>query len=356
MNVRHFRVRGKPRVLSRLYAWRTEERCMAPLARTAALLAMPLVFAQPCYAGMARDLADCGASDRPASASACTRVLESGRLPRSQFYIGYFNRGWSHYNDGDNEAALKDFNRAAKANPSYADTYFSRAVVQQARGERASSLVDLNRYLELKPDDWIVRFNRALLLRKHGEPGLALAELDAAAAAPKSDLQKVTVLRALVLSDTGDNAAARVHAENAIAAEPGGASAYFARALVGFREENLDEALRDAEKAVSLKDDFPAAHTLLGRIAEARGDEAAGKAHYDRAVALPAKSIDARAAREEAQGRLIALERIGAAGAPSDGPAAAARTAEAGAALGGLDCRHYVPAAGTTIAVACGSE
>ena len=141
----------------------------------------PLAYTAPSQAGMTKDLSDCTASDRPTSAAACTRVMNSGRLPDEQFYIGHYNRGWSYFNAGDNDRALADFDKSIKYLSTYADTYYSRAVVQHDRGEREKSLADLDRYLELKSGDWEAHFKRALMFRRRGEPDRAFSELQKAA-------------------------------------------------------------------------------------------------------------------------------------------------------------------------------
>ncbi len=97
-------------------------------------------------AGMTQDLADCTAADRKTSADACTRVMNSGRLPREQIYIGHFNRGWSYFNAGNLEKALADFDKSVTANPAYADTYFSRAD-DPARARRARPIARRSRPL-----------------------------------------------------------------------------------------------------------------------------------------------------------------------------------------------------------------
>ncbi len=184
----------------------------------AGVVLLQLVYAAPSQAGMNKDLADCTASDRPTSAAACTRVMNSGRLPDEQFYIGHYNRGWSYFNAGDNDRALADFDKSIKYLSTYADTYYSRAVVQHDRGEREKSLADLDRYLELKSGDWEAHFKRALMFRRRGEPDRAFSELQKAANLNPTE-QKIVALRALALSDMGEQGPARADADKAIAAE-----------------------------------------------------------------------------------------------------------------------------------------
>ena len=71
----------------------------------------------PSFAGMNEDLADCAAAKGRESANACTRVMDSGRLPRDEFYIGYFNRGAGYRKAGDLDAADLDDLRSGHAGP-----------------------------------------------------------------------------------------------------------------------------------------------------------------------------------------------------------------------------------------------
>ena len=306
------------------------------------LVLLPFGLASPSFAGMNQDLTDCTASDKSTSADACTRVLDSGRLPTEQHYIAYYNRAWSHFNAGESSDAVADFDLSLKRNPDYADTYYSRAIVHHERGERAEALSDVDSYVEKKSSDWQAYFNRALLMRRMGELDRAKADAEKAASLKPAE-RKITVLEALILSDKEDNAAARVKADQAINDAPDNASGYYARGLISFRENKLDPAAKDVEKAISVKDAFPAAHTLLGRIAEAKGDNGSASKHYRRSLDIPAKSVDARAAHDEARERLDAL--------PGEKSDRVALSNAAASTTGG--CRKFIPAVSITVAVEC---
>jgi tetratricopeptide (TPR) repeat protein len=150
---------------------------MARRFRFVGIALLPIAAAVPAHAGMKQDLADCTAADRPASAGACTRVMNSGRLPDEQFYIGHYNRGWSYLNSGEYDKALADFDKSISHLPSYADTYFSREIVQHERGEREKSLAELDSYLERKSGDWDAHVKRSAMFRWRGEPSNAFSEV-----------------------------------------------------------------------------------------------------------------------------------------------------------------------------------
>ena len=66
---------------------------------------------------MSQDLASCTAAKNRAAADACTRVMDSGRLPREQMYIGYFNRGTAFRRAGDFDKAVSDFTKVLELKP-----------------------------------------------------------------------------------------------------------------------------------------------------------------------------------------------------------------------------------------------
>jgi tetratricopeptide (TPR) repeat protein len=308
-----------------------------------AMTAMPEVS----VAGMTQDLSDCTAADRKTSAAACTRVMNSGRLPKNQYYIGYYNRAWSHFSQGEYDKSVADFDASLSHNSTYADTYYSRAVAWHERGEREKSLADLDKYLDLKGEVSVAYFKRAHMFRRRGELERAYTEVRRAADLDAKD-QKVQVLRALILSDKGEQRWAREDVDKVLAAKPDDAGALYARALISYRENELAKAADDAETAIKQKKDFTAAHTLLGRIREQQGDKAVARASFQRALDIPSKSVDQQAAREEARERMAALggETVERVAEKSPSRANPSRT-------GPSDCRRFLPSAGVTVTVDC---
>ncbi|HEX2840026.1 tetratricopeptide repeat protein [Hyphomicrobium sp.] len=328
-------------------------RMQSGLLKRASLASCLLAIATPGFAGMTQDLSDCTASDRKSSAAACTRVMNSGRLPKEQFYIGHYNRGWSHFNAGDTEKALADFDKSISYNPGYADTYYSRAVIQHDLGHREQSLADLDRYVQKKGEVAEAYLNRARLFRARGELNEAFSATQRAGYLDPSDA-KVEVMRALVLSDMGEKTPARMAADKAIAAKPDEGSAYYARALISYREKNSDAAMADLEIALARKDNNISAHELRGRIHAERGETDAAAKSFMRALEIVPKSLEARAAQQEARKRLAELPggvqiKDKVAQAPSATPPPQKTSSETEP----PKCRRFIPSAETTIAVDC---
>lgn len=311
---------------------------------TATLLSAVLI-AGPASAGMNADLKNCANAASELSADACTRVLNSGRLPGKQRYIGHYNRGWAYRNAGNYDAALADFAKSADYNPSYADTYYSKAIVHLDRNEKEHAAAELDTYLDLQKDKSLAHYMRALMFRRMTNPDQALAELDKAAQIKPAGPKELTV-RALALSDKNQHREAQAMLDGVIGGAPTKADAFYARALVRHRSQDLPGAAADADQAIKLQKDFPVAELLAGRIAEDRGDIDGARARYQRVAAMKPKTVDAQSAVNDATKRLTNLS-----GTVPEQVAARSSSASAG---GSGHCNRFVRELGRVMTVACG--
>lgn len=294
------------------------------------------MLVEPSLAAMGQDLSDCSATNRAASAEACSRVLNSGRLPKDQFFIGYYNRGWAHFYAGEFDKAQEDFELSGRHNVRFADAVLGRALVKLELGARDQVRPALDQYLQLKGEVEIARFNRALIFRRLGDLDRALLEIPA-----DQKGQNGSLLKALILSDQGEHAKARAEIDAVVKRGPASAAALQTRAAIAYRDGRLGDAEADAKSAGTLKNGFAEAIFQLGQIAEARGDHASAAAYYRQVVALAPISIESFWARRDAQARLRATDP----GARSGGAmmVGVSRT----------DCRRFIPSAGLTIATQC---
>lgn len=302
---------------------------------------LPLAFAAPAAAGMRQDLARCTAAKGQSSAAACTRVMNSGRLPDEQFYIGYFNRGSAYRTAADFKKALADFNRVVKLKPRFARGYHARGLVHQGLGAIDKARADFDRAIKLAPKHFAGYLSRAALLREREELDAALADAQKAEGL-KPKHAPTRLLHALILSDKGEQAAARSVINKLIAEGHANAAAYYARATVAFRERRLDAATSDLGRALKRRPSFAAAHMLMGRVLEVRGDTAAAKASYRKALRMPADHLEGRSAHKTARRRLSALSGGGKADVALNND----RTREVG-------CKRFLPTTGTVISADC---
>ena len=313
---------------------------MLSQVRVFTLVFLSVGLASPSLAGMKRDIADCNASNRVRGAAACTRVMNSGRLPRRQFYIGYYNRAASYRKAGKNRRALSDLNRVVKLRPRFAKAYYARALIRHDLAHLDDALSDMDRYIALEPKNWSAYYSRAVLRRKKKDPDGALADLDKAGSL-KPEATEVDLMRALTRSDKGDHAAAKAEIDKLVAERSDDATAYYARAIVSFRQRQFDATTADIEKALQLKENFAAAHTLKGRVLEERGKVAEAKSSFQQALASPAELLDGKPAHA------IARQRLGIKRGAGDN--SVILTSDPGQ----LGCRRFVPAVGMTLPFEC---
>ena len=321
---------------------------------------VPMCHAAPSFAGMKQDLANCTAAKGRGSAAACTRVMNSGRLRRSQYYIGYFNRGSAYRNAGDFRKALSDFQKVVEKKPRFARGYHARALANEDLGKRKKALSDLGQAIKLNKKDWSAYYSRASIRRADGAYEAALQDLKTAKDL-KPDETKIGLLRALILADKGAVTVARAEINKIIANGTANASSYYARAEVAFAEERMEAAEDDVDRVLKLKPKFGAAHLLKGRILAARGDKTGAKKHYRKARSAPVPFLESRSVVRTAQLRLDELEgRKGKTSSPK--PVASASdsddrktTAEVAyeRGMGSGECRLYLPTTGVTVSTPC---
>ena len=312
---------------------------------TGGLLAVVLQ-ATSAAAGMQRDLSNCTAAKDRAAAAACTRVMASGRLPKAQMYIGFFNRGTALSRVGDYDKAIADFSRALERRPQFTRAFEARGLAYAAHGSFLKAMADLDASVAREPEEWRFLFSRASVLRADGNREGALADLDAARGLKRHEPKKIALMRALLLADGGDYRGAGDEVANVPGVGDDDAAVEYVRAAIAFGEGRVPEAAVLTERALALRAGFSAAHTLKGRIFEARGETAVAREHFERALAAGVGSFDAPAARRTARDRLDALAKdMGVRGAEmAAAPQATGRQ---------LDCKVFLPATGSVVTATC---
>lgn len=319
-------------------------------------LLVPMCHAAPSFAGMQQDLASCTAAKGRGSAAACTRVMNSGRLPREQFYIGHFNRGSSYRRAGDFQEALADFKKVVDLKPRFARGYHARALAYEDLGKRDQALADLDQAIKLDRKDWSVYYTRAAFRRVDGDFDAALQDLKTAADL-KPEMSQIGLHRALILADKGAVAVARAEINKIIANGNGNASAYYARAEVAFAEQRYDAAEEDLDRVLKLKPDYGAAQLLMGRILAARGDTKGAKARYRQALDAPVPILESRSVNRLAQARLDELDGGQSTTALKPVARAADDTETSKVVykkeMGSGECRLYLPTTGLTVSAPC---
>ena len=306
------------------------------------------LMATTASAGMSEDLSSCTAAKNRAAAASCTRVMDSGRLPREQMYIGYFNRGSAHRRAGYFAKAVTDFTKVIELKPGFARAYEARGLTQDDLGDRDKALADLDEAIRQDGNAWQLAYSRAVVRRADGDTEGALRDLDVAGDL-KDDATNVPLMRALILADQGSYEAARAEINRVLSGGRGGASAHYARAAVAFEEGRIDAAEDDVDHALDLDGNFAAAHMLKGRILEERGEKSAARTRFDKALATASDSFDGRTTRRVAKQRLAVLGTSGNASDKRNDDVADVSFKKRGP----LDCKVFLPATGSVVTAKC---
>lgn len=306
-------------------------------------LAMTLAPLAPCVqAGMKQDLADCPNPKLESAAGACTRVLTSGRLPRSQHYIAHYNRAWAHRLAGDAARAMKDFDRAAALRPSFTKTFLSRGSLHRDLGQYEKAADDFDRVIRLEPNNWEGYFYRGRTMRDLGRRSEAMKDVERALQR-SPERRQVKTLEALLLAERGDHVAALRLLDRLIETDADDSMVRYVRAVALRQSGDKTGALREADRALQIEPGFTAARSMRGQVLEDLSRPDAAREAYEQVLRDPLRHFDAALASATARSRLAAINAT----------RPARRDAAAPVAVAEKTCRRYIPAAAATIIVDC---
>ncbi|CAM2064854.1 Tetratricopeptide repeat protein [Sulfidibacter corallicola] len=186
-------------------------------------------------------------------------------------YLSYYNRGIIYKFQQKFPEAILDFDQCIKQNPSFAAAWVNRGVVFKDQGDLDQAIADYTEALERDPSDDQVFFNRALAYKEKGKLYSAISDLRHSIGL-RPDYQDAYYSRALIWKQMGhldmafadyvqfielrnvvppeDHQAVLEKLDQALRKNPGDIGALFNRALVLFKEKNLEKAVRDLEVCI----------------------------------------------------------------------------------------------------------
>ncbi len=140
-----------------------------------------VVMATGAQAGMSQDLASCTAAKNRSAAAACTRVMDSGRLPRAaDVHRTLQSRHAPTGAPATLTKAVSDFTKVLELKPDFARAYEARGMTEDDRGNRDKALADIDEAIKRDGKAWQLLYSRAVVLRADGDTDGALRDLDAA--------------------------------------------------------------------------------------------------------------------------------------------------------------------------------
>ncbi len=87
-------------------------------------------------------------------------AIKSAELPLHSQAIAIYNRGNVYFKIDREEKAIKDYTRAIRLKPGFAEAYSNRALVYSKRGLRELAIEDLTKAIEIDQTDALAYVNR----------------------------------------------------------------------------------------------------------------------------------------------------------------------------------------------------
>ncbi|HKS27472.1 MAG TPA: tetratricopeptide repeat protein [Pyrinomonadaceae bacterium] len=212
---------------------------------------------------------------------------------------GYLNSGLIRLQQGDNEGAFRDLNKAIELNPRFPEAYYLRGNIQLIKGDYDSALADYNKALELVPNAPGVEQvynNRGIIRRIKGDREGAFADFNKAVSL-NPQYAEAYQGRANIKAGKGDIEGAISDYNKSIELNPNHPAPYTDRGITYLQEGNLEKASTDFDKALKLNPD--SAHTYISRSI-ARGL----RGNINGAIADIKKGYSLNPASIEEQGRV----------------------------------------------------
>ncbi len=248
----------------------------------------PTVYAEQQWAACQAELGN--AQER---AHACGEVILSAVVTDERRAQALMVRGILRSQAGQQARAISDFGLALRVNPRLARVYVERGLVHHARGAYDAAIADYDVALQLEPSYALAAERRQQSLSARGEA--SLSQLDAISQAIEADPNN----SALWNSRCWERAVRGVELEfalsdcdRALSLNPDDANAYDSRGLVHLKRGEPQAAMIDYDAAVTLEPNF--AHFLYGRgVARVRaGMIAEGEADLEAARRMEPGVVD----------------------------------------------------------------
>lgn len=115
-------------------------------------------------------------------ARGCTALIDGRSFKGMVLGTIYLNRGLAYKNMGQNDRALKEYNRAVELAPRFPLCYINRAAVYYEAGKFDLALTDAAKAIELNPKATLGYYNHGNTLLKQGKNAEAMADFDKAVA------------------------------------------------------------------------------------------------------------------------------------------------------------------------------
>ncbi|BAY23782.1 TPR domain protein [Calothrix sp. NIES-2100] len=208
----------------------------------------------------------------------------------------YYEQGRKFRQEGNNQAALEQYNKAIELNPKYANAYVSRGIVRDDLNDKQGALQDYNQAIELDPQYAIAYYNRGIVRDDLSDEQGALKDYNQAIELDPKYVNAY-INRGIVRKNLGDKQGALQDYNQAIALDPKDADAYYNRGNLRKSLGDKQIALKDYNQAIALNPKYALAYYGRGIVRNDLGDKQGAIQDYNQTITLNPKYVDAYYAR-----------------------------------------------------------
>ncbi|MBD2353620.1 tetratricopeptide repeat protein [Tolypothrix sp. FACHB-123] len=224
-----------------------------------------------------------------------TPALETSNSPASGSFASasqYYQRGNELRQQGNNQAALEQYNKAIELNPRYIAAYNNRGNVRDDLGDKQGAIEDYNKSIEINPKYALAYYNRARIRSDLGEKQNALQDYNQSIELDPN-YAFAYYGRGIIHNDLGDKKSAIQDYNKAIELNPKYPSSYYARGNVRDDLGDKKGAIQDYNQAIKLNPKYTFAYYTRGNVRNDLGEKESALQDYNKAIELNPKYVDA---------------------------------------------------------------
>ena len=219
-------------------------------------------------------------------------ATDSTDAERNAASAGLIDAGHRLEDAGDVAGALRNYEEAVAASPSYVRGYLNQGNALARLGRTAEAVAALQAALRIAPDSAPCHFNLGNVHLGAGDHAAAEREFRAALRCDPA-LADAGIALANALESLGQPEAAEAQLRAVLADAPGTAPAAYNLALLLIKLDECDEAEALLRTCVKADPEFLMAYVALGDIARNAGGSRDAEPWYRKALAVNAKSQEA---------------------------------------------------------------
>jgi tetratricopeptide (TPR) repeat protein len=215
------------------------------------LLAALATFLFSTHITFAGPMEDCGSGVPAKAIPGCTKLLKGKISKKSDQSLVYSMRGLSYLNNGDNQNAIQDLEKASVLDPKNFQAFQGLGFVLQKTGLYPEAVSAFDKAIALNPSDHVTISYRGYVHLNVKDYAKALKDFDAASKlAPKEASYQAA--RGDALKSSKAYLLAIAAYSKGIKLAPDQYAAYEGRGLAHFAVQDIDAAIADFDQAIKL--------------------------------------------------------------------------------------------------------